>query len=196
MLLIGNPLSNDPALPALKQAGPEIVNISAAFRDKSLTTLTQARATAKDLWAAKPETYGILHFAAHGLANADSPLDSAVVLTGGKLYARDIMTSPLTADLVTLSSCRGSGQKIYSGEGLVGFAWAFLHAGARNVIASLWDVDDRSTSMLMAELYTRLSRGAPPDEALHSAKLTLLHTSSNYRKPYYWAPFQLYRLGL
>jgi CHAT domain-containing protein len=84
---------------------------------------------------------------------------------------------------------------MYSGEGLVGFAWAFLHAGARNVIAGLWDVNDQSTSRLMDALYRELASGKSPADALHAAKLELVKSNGNLRKPYYWAPFQLYTLS-
>ena len=111
----------------------------------------------------------MIHFTAHATANVESPLDSAVVLSGPdngyKLYARDVAETPLLADLVTVSACRSAGERTYLGEGLVGFAWAFLRAGARNVIAGLWDVDDESTSVLMATLYSELSRGVPPADA-------------------------------
>ena len=80
----------------------------------------------------------------------------------------------------------------YSGEGLVGFAWAFLRAGARHVVAGLWDVNDQSTAALMDVLYRELAAGKAPAEALRAAKLSLIATSGNLRKPYYWAPFQVY----
>ena len=116
--------------------------------------------------APRPAAYGgdarqftFVHFTAHAAANVESPLDSAVILSGPddayKLYARDVAEMPLRAELVTVSACRSAGERAYSGEGLVGFAWAFLRAGARQVIAGLWDVDDRSTAELMDRLYAR-----------------------------------------
>jgi CHAT domain-containing protein len=81
---------------------------------------------------------------------------------------------------------------VYSGEGLVGFAWAFLRAGARRVIAGLWDVDDRSTAQLMDRLYAGIAAGQTPGQALRAAKLSLLAQGGNYKKPYYWGPFQLF----
>ena len=105
----------------------------------------------------------MIHFTAHATANVESPLDSAVVLSGPddgyKLYARDVAETPLRADLVTVSACRSAGERTYSGEGLVGFAWAFLRAGARNVIAGLWDVDDRSTARFDGRVVRRAQRG-------------------------------------
>jgi CHAT domain-containing protein len=60
------------------------------------------------------------------------------------------------------------------------------------VIASLWEVSDASTPQLMDELYKGLSAGQDPASALRAAKLTLLHSDTVFRKPFYWAPFQLY----
>jgi CHAT domain-containing protein len=101
----------------------------------------------------------------------------------------------LHADLVTVSACRGAGQRAYSGEGLVGFAWAFLHAGARHVIAGLWDVNDQSTAGLMNSLYRELAAGKRPADALRTAKLAMIESKGNLKKPYYWAPFQLYTVA-
>jgi CHAT domain-containing protein len=78
----------------------------------------------------------------------------------------------------------------------VGFSWAFLEAGARNVIAGLWDVNDRSTADLMERLYGELSRGLAPADALRSAKLKLVEGPGAYRKPYYWGPFQVFTRSL
>jgi len=102
------------------------------------------------------------------------------------------MTHPLKAELVTVSTCKGAGVRTYTGEGLVGLSWAFLHAGAHHVIGALWDVSDESTPQLMSAMYAELVKGSPPDEALRTAKLAMLHSSSPFHKPYYWAPFQLY----
>ena len=102
------------------------------------------------------------------------------------------MSVPLTAELVTISACRSAGAKTYAGEGPVGFAWAFLRAGARNVIAGLWDVNDRSTAQLMSGLYAEIARGSTPADALRAAKLSLVRGGGSYAKPYYWAPFQVY----
>jgi CHAT domain-containing protein len=130
------------------------------------------------------------------------PLDSAVILSAqgaapetAKLYARDILSRPLRADLVTISACQGAGVRAYAGEGLVGLAWAFLRAGSRNVIGALWDVSDASTPELMQHLYDGIAAGQAPDAALHAAKLEMLHSRGVVRKPLYWGAFQLYSSG-
>jgi CHAT domain-containing protein len=96
---------------------------------------------------------------------------------------------------VTISACNGAGTRAYAGEGLVGLSWAFLRAGAHNVIGALWEVSDASsTPQLMDAMYAGIDKGQDPATALHNAKLAILHSSgaSVFKKPFYWAPFQLY----
>jgi CHAT domain-containing protein len=102
------------------------------------------------------------------------------------------MQHPIDARLVTISACYGSGTRSYAGEGLVGLSWAFLRAGAHNVIGALWEVSDDSTPRLMDTLYQGLENGQAPALALRNAKLDLLHSQSRFSKPFFWAPFQIY----
>jgi CHAT domain-containing protein len=102
------------------------------------------------------------------------------------------MKHPIHARLVTISACYGSGTRSYAGEGLVGLAWAFLRAGAHHVIGALWEVSEESTPRLMDSLYQGLESGKTPAEALRQAKLTLLHSKGEFRKPFFWAPLQIY----
>jgi len=193
LLLFGDPESaaGDPPLPNLKM---EIEAVSAHYSDKTL--YTQAAATPSSYKSSHPETYSTLHFAAHAVANRESPLDSAILLAGPadsrKLYARDILARPLTADLVTLSACQTAGSRTYYGEGLLGFSWAFLNAGARNVVAGLWPVDDRATAHLMERFYQGIAAGSPPAVALRQAKLDLMASSPLYRRPRFWAAFETF----
>ena len=146
VLLVGNAVATDPRFPALHFAGQELMRIATHFAPASVTRQEGAAATPRAYFAAGPERFAILHFAAHASTSRETPLDSTVILSadrvGYKLYAREVAEHPLQADLVTISACRSAGERLYSGEGLVGFAWAFLRAGARRVIAGLWDVDD------------------------------------------------------
>ena len=194
ILLIGDPVQTDPSLAELPFAGKEISAIAGLYRDALVKTRGEARPEAYR--AAGPSRFSAIHFAAHAVPNRDSPLDSAVVLSRGpdssKLYAREVEEIPLTADMVTISACQSAGSRTYPGEGLVGFAWAFLSAGAHHVIASLWDVNDRSTAAFMQALYTGVQKGAEPTDALRAAKLSFVHAHDVRRKPYYWAPFQIY----
>jgi len=199
LLLVGNPKQANPAFPPLSQAPIEISKIRPYFPDPSRTVLEGDRATPAAYLSSNPERFSYVHFVTHGTASRTRPLESAVILSAEpgsdtyKLYARDILTRRLHADLVTISACYGSGSRTYSGEGLIGLSWAFLRAGAHNVIGALWEVADTpSTPQIMDGLYRELSQGKDPATALRDAKLTLLHSGNVFSKPFYWAPFQLY----
>lgn len=199
LLLVGNPLPTASEYATLPQAASEMASVGKSFSLQQQRVLSQAEATPAAYLGANPERYAYIHFVAHGTASRLSPLDSAIVLSRSttendsfKLYARDIIQHPLRAELVTISSCYGAGSRAYSGEGLVGLSWAFLRAGAHNVIGALWDVSDASTPKLMDRMYAAIQSGKPPDEALRAAKLSLLHSQDSFNRPFYWAPFQLY----
>ncbi len=196
LLLVGNPISPSAEFPDLPQAGAEMTDVERYFAAPERTVLSRQQATASAYLESKPAQYSFIHFVAHGTASRASPLDSAVILSkqgdSYKLYARDIVTQPLHANLVTISACHGAGERTYSGEGLVGLTWAFLRAGAHSVIAALWEVNDNSTPELMDDLYAEIQKGSAPDAALHHAKLKLLHSGTVYQKPFYWAPFEIY----
>ena len=196
LLLVGNPVSADSSFPPLPQASAEISGVESYFPENDRLLLTGAAATPAAYLNSNPARYAYLHFVTHGIASRLQPLESAVVLSPSgdsyKLYAREIITRRLRAYLVTISACNGAGNRAYAGEGLVGLSWAFLRAGAHHVISALWEVSDASTPRLMNALYEGLHRGEDPATALRNAKLRLLHSPSIYRKPFYWAPFQLY----
>ncbi len=196
VLIIGNPTAVDPQFPPLRYAAAEMSSIAGHFGDDRTNSLQGEQASPAAYREAEPNRFSLVHFAAHAAANVDSPLDSAVILAGSertfKLYAREVADVPLRAELVTVSACRSAGERAYTGEGLVGFAWAFLRAGARRVVAGLWDVDDRSTAELMDGLYARLANGDLPPRALRQAKLGMIARGGTSAKPYYWAPFQVY----
>ena len=198
LLLMGNSVAASKDYPELPKAADQMASVAKDFPANEERVFQREQATPAAYLENHPEEFSHIHFVAHGTASRLSPLDSAIVLSkepgnsdSFKLYARDIIQHRLRADLVTISACYGSGERAYSGEGLVGLAWAFLRAGAHNVIAALWDVSDASTDQLMDRFYAELAKGSPPDTALRAAKLSLLRNSP-FRNPFYWAPFQLY----
>ena len=168
--------------------------VSKPFGSDNVTVLQSDQASPAAFRGTKPEQFSRIHFTTHAVANTESPMDSAVILSGPdtafKLYARDVAEMPLTADLVTVSACRSAGDRAYSGEGLVGFAWAFLRAGSRRVVAGLWDVDDRSTAALMSEVLRSPRRGRTG--AGRPAKRQAGAPARGSMRPYYWAPLQMF----
>ena len=197
LLLVGDAVPV-PEFGPLPQAATEIQKIQPYFPQTRRTVLQGPQATPSAYLKSQPGRFSYLHFVTHGTASRARPLESAVILSNEpgaesyKLYAREIVTHHLHADLVTISACNGSGTRAYSGEGLVGLSWAFLRAGAHNVIGALWEVSDVSTPQLMDKMYAQLAAGKDPATALRNAKLAFLHSHNVFAKPFYWAPFQLY----
>jgi CHAT domain-containing protein len=212
LLLLGDPVSPSVDYPELPYAAQEMTQIGKHFALTDEVVFKRQQATPGAYLASDPRQFSYIHFVSHGVASRTDPLDSAIILsktssssqantkTSGaddnqdsfKLYAREIMRHPIDARLVTISACYGSGIRAYAGEGLVGLSWAFLRAGAHNVIGALWEASDDAAARLMDTMYQGLHDGQSPDVALRHAKLALLHSQGYFRKPFYWAHFQIY----
>jgi CHAT domain-containing protein len=150
----------------------------------------------------KPELsrYRFVHFATHALLNTRHPELSGVVLSlvdrdglpqDGFLRLHDIYNLRLSAELVVLSACQTALGRDFRGEGLVGLTRGFMYAGARVVVATLWDVRDEQTSKLMERFYAGMMRdGLRPAAALRAAQLSMLEDPAG-SSPVYWAGFVL-----
>jgi CHAT domain-containing protein len=157
-------------------------------------------ASRETLLATDLSAFRFLHFATHGVLDQEIPELSGLVLSlvdergaprDGFLRLHDIYRLDLDADLVTLSACRTALGRELRGEGLVGLTRGFFHAGARGVVASLWDVQDRATARLMERFYAGMLReGLSPAAALRAAQAEL-RRDARWRDPYYWAGFVL-----
>ncbi|MGH9442367.1 MAG: CHAT domain-containing protein, partial [Thermoanaerobaculia bacterium] len=184
-------------LPATRD---EVDSVAALFRGSGAafkgTDATESRATAM-IGAAR-----YVHFACHAILDSRFPLDSALVLAApavdrpgddnGLLQAWEIYERiRLHADLVTLSACETALGRNSGGEGLVGLVRAFQFAGARSVLASLWNISDRSTPAFMTKFYRGLKSGVSMDEALRQAQLQDIRGSGERSRPFYWAAFEL-----
>ena len=143
------------------------------------------------------DRHRIVHIAAHGLLHAENPRLSGLALASdplgredGVLMMIEVLGLAVDADLVVLSGCRTALGKRLAGEGVIGFPWAFLYAGARSVVVSLWAVNDASTASLMTAFYENLvRRGLDKAESLRQAKIALFR--GRYPAPKHWAPFIL-----
>jgi CHAT domain-containing protein len=138
-----------------------------------------------------------LYFAVHGLISERQPQYSGLVLTldddpkeDGLLQVYEIFNLKLNADLVVLSACKTGLGKEVKGEGLIGLTRAFMYAGARSLVVSLWQVADPSTAELMVKFYGQLDGTSDKAEALRQAKLKVIQ-ANRYAHPFYWAPFIL-----
>ena len=145
------------------------------------------------------DSVALIHIAAHGgkeageIALAPSPEWQSKTLIPTEedymLKMSDLQAINLRARLVVLSCCH-SGQGEVSSEGVVGMARAFLFAGARSVLASLWAIDDEATMLFMECFYQHLRVGESASTALQKA-MKRLRDSDDFSAPKYWAPFVL-----
>ncbi|HWQ52480.1 MAG TPA: CHAT domain-containing tetratricopeptide repeat protein [Bryobacteraceae bacterium] len=144
-------------------------------------------ATADRLRRYGPESR-FVHVATHGLFRQDNPMFSSIRLGDAPLTLHDLYGLRLGAELVTLSGCGTGLNAVVGGDELLGLVRGLLFAGARAVLASLWDVNDESTAEFMRLFYGRLANGSDKAAALGAAMRDL---RARYPHPYYWAPFAL-----
>jgi CHAT domain-containing protein/tetratricopeptide (TPR) repeat protein len=155
-------------------------------------------AATEDAFRRMAPTRRVLHFATYGVLNKQNPLFSFVDLVpgggqDGRLEVHEVLGLHLAADLVVLSACQtglGSGAlaDIPAGDDWVGLTRAFLHAGAANVVATLWPVEDWATAALMERFYEGYQSQGDPVPALARAQRALLATRP-VAHPFYWAGF-------
>ncbi len=130
----------------------------------------------------------IIHLATHGLYRKDNPMFSAIRLGSTHLSLLDLYGIRLKAELAVLSGCGTGLGTVRGADELVGLTRGLLYAGARAVMATLWDVNDESTARFMKLFYRNLLGGSQPAHALQSAQCEL---RESYPHPYFWAPFVL-----
>jgi CHAT domain-containing protein len=186
------------ALGSLPYARLEVQQIAELFGDAALTYLGAAATEERASSLGQGPRY--IHFACHAVLDPRFPLESALVLSrparvstplgdNGLLQAWEIFARVrIDADLVTLSACETALGGERAAEGLLGLSRAFQYAGAHSVLASLWELSDRSTPSLMQSFYRGLRQGLPKDEALQAAELQAIRAGA---PPFEWAAFEL-----
>jgi CHAT domain-containing protein/tetratricopeptide (TPR) repeat protein len=163
-------------------------------------TLLGADASRGSIAGASLDRYRIVHFATHAFADSQDPALAMLALSrfdgngrpmDGALRSFDIAQLHLNADLVVLSACDTALGREIAGEGPLGLAHAFLRDGAKSVVATLWQVPDTSTALLMQEFYRQmLIEGRPAAAALELARQHI-REQPRWSDPYFWAGFQL-----
>ena len=184
-----------PRLTRSRQEAEAILALAPPGQALGALDFAASRATATDPALGD---YRAVHFASHGLLNSRHPQLSGIVLSlvdeegrpqDGFLRLHDVYNLRFRADLVVLSACQTALGKDVRGEGLVGLTRGFLHAGARDVVASLWSVRDDATAELMRRFYRALLRdGQTPSAALRTAQVSMWK-EPRWRAPYHWAGF-------
>ena len=189
---------DDLKFPELPGTEIELRSIISLFAEKHLDAVGffHARASEEILKSASMKKYSIIHLATHTLKNDDNPKLSGFILAppnetsreDGILYADEMYSLNLDCELLVLSSCESGIGKLVEGEGLLALTRGLFYAGARNIVYSLWKVEDKATSLLMVKLYQEILNEKNILEALRRAKLSFI------RNPYtafpkYWAGF-------
>jgi CHAT domain-containing protein len=165
--------------------GEEVRAVAALLPGARL--FTGRRATERKLRDFGPESR-FIHIATHGFFRRESPMFSSIRLGSSFVHLFDLYDIRLPAELVTLSGCSTGMSMVVEGDELLGLVRGLMHAGARTVQVSLWDVNDRSTAGWMRSFYAKLRQGASKVEASRAA---MLEMRKEYPNPYHWAPFIL-----
>ncbi len=163
----------------LPETRSEVETIAGSFYG-AVTLMLGADASESTLKQLDLTPYSHIHLATHGVIGHELPgfFEPALVLAAesgenGLLTTTEVAQLALDAELAVLSACNTGNGEYFDGEGLVGMGRAFMVAGARNVIVSLWPVDSFATKSLMEFLYERLSQGLNVSRALFEAQQAL-----------------------
>ncbi|MEY4354224.1 MAG: hypothetical protein RLZZ609_2465 [Cyanobacteriota bacterium] len=197
VLIVGNPVIpsqlDDLRLLPLRGSQREAQQLQEAFFPNNVSLLVGRQATETAIKAEMPMAR-VIHLAAHGVVEQRDNLENgAIVLTksaqdDGLLTYAEVSKLDLRADLVVLSAC-DTGRGVLTGDGVVGLSRAFLGAGARTVVVSLWRIPDQETSELMHRFYGNLrAANGGKAQALRDAMRGL---KASRLQPIYWAGFTL-----
>ena len=182
----------------LPSSSDEVRIAQAAFPNGKVDLLVGASATEAAFKAAILSEYRVIHLAVHAFADSTFPDRAALVLLSdpaagedGFLQASEIAQMRLESDLVVLSACDTAVGPLQGQDGVANLSRAFLMAGARAVISTLWQVDDSSSLFLMKQFYAHLTANQSAASALTAAKRDMLRTLGDKALPYQWAGFTI-----
>ena len=187
---------------AIPETVTEVQAISDKIRSEKMSSeyLLRKDASETAIKTADLSSYNVIHIATHGTVNSEHPELSGLMLSqkegttdDGMLYNGEIYNLKLNADLVVMSACETGLGKISQGEGVIGLGRSLIYAGAKNIVCSLWQVSDVSTSALMINFYTNLLKAGKKEQMaftdkLHNAKLKMI-SDGKFAHPYFWSPF-------
>ncbi|MBW2701000.1 MAG: CHAT domain-containing protein [Deltaproteobacteria bacterium] len=191
VLALANPATELPALPAAEKEA----DMLASLFGKSIHVLRGSQAT-ESVFRREAPGKQFVHLASHGQFLGDRPMDSYLALAGPKgrkqeLTAAEVLSVDLSAArLVVLSACHSGELAVQRGDERLGLSRAFLHSGARALVASLWELSDNSAVELTRELYVELKQGKTPTAALNQAQRKLKN-NKRFTHPFYWAALNL-----
>jgi tetratricopeptide (TPR) repeat protein len=179
----------------------EVLAAASAVENPTNTLLIGPPATESAV-KSKAGSFNLIHLSVHGMADSKHPERAALMLLAdpkagedGILQASEIAHLKTAADLVVLSACDTAVGRLQGEEGIANLSRAFLLAGARTVVSTLWSIDDNFSLILMKQFYKHLAEGQSKALALTAAKRDLLQTFGRRAVPYFWAGFTLEGIG-
>ncbi|MCX6566656.1 MAG: CHAT domain-containing protein [Candidatus Aminicenantes bacterium] len=179
---------------AIRWVRNEIDDVSRLFDRNHRCVYLDREANEENIKRHRGERFQVIHIASHGRPDDRVPARAALILSrspgdDGDLRAEEISGLGMAADLVVLSACRTASGAVVSPEGAGGLPLAFMRAGARSVMATLWRVPDRSTAEFMADFYRHLKSGLGKSRALRAAKVDMIRRGRSH--PFFWAGYVL-----
>ena len=190
-MALANPAT---AYPSLDFAEMEVQRVSRHFKDKRVYFRQEATEAVAKTGCREPD---VVHFASHGEFNDRQPLQSGLLLArdganDGFLQVHETFGLDLeNANLVVMSACETALSKIRGGDDLVGLSRGFIYAGAPALLATLWQVEDRSTALLMEQFYENWREKKMTKAAALQQARQAIRRMPQYRHPFFWAPFIL-----
>jgi len=200
LLAIGDPAFDStafPYLPRLSGAAAEAKRVAGLYPDAVLLTGTEAT---RSIFLAELGRHTVVHIASHALTNDSDPLRSRLLFTpdpehgdSGTLFAEELYGAPFgKVRLVVLAACSTASGRISRGEGPLSIARPFLAGGVPSVLATMWEIEDSSSTELLTAFHREIAAGRPPEEALRDAQVAMIEgTDPALRAPRTWAAFQL-----
>ncbi len=180
----------------LPSSREEVLAASGALKDERNVVLTGEKTTESAFKQAGLDQYRTIHLAVHGVANKTNAERSALILLkdakageDGILQASEVIQLQLDAELVVLSACETAVGTLQGQEGISALSGAFLLAGARRVVSTLWAIDDSASLSLMKRFYRHFPEHHSAAKALRTAKREMIAELGRDAIPHYWAGF-------
>jgi CHAT domain-containing protein/Flp pilus assembly protein TadD len=179
-----------PTQEPLEGAEKEVDSISKTFPGSEKYLGTEATL---DIFKKRAALFPILHLATHGCfdPNGCADLDmraNTILFANSQQYpiAEAALLGLENTELITLSACQTAKEANADGQEISGLAYVLERAGAKSVIASLWNAEDNTTAAIMIQFYQNLQKGMTKSEAMRQAKLSNINSH-----PFFWSPFIL-----
>ncbi|MCG8463156.1 MAG: CHAT domain-containing protein [Holophagales bacterium] len=191
VLVVGDPATYLDSLPGAEREALAVARLLGA--EPLLGSRAQEDAVRERLGESR-----IVHFATHGVFDPRNPRWSRLVLADGARHDGHLEVHEILGlrelagvEMVVLSGCQTALGEITAGDDVIGLGRAFLHAGVRSVVSTLWSIADEASAELMVDFYRHLEQGTAPADALRAAQLARLRDPAT-SDPYYWAAFTVW----